>query len=348
MYEEYSVSQGMCCSRLEYKIASSPLSFSLLSPCLYPPSDKLYQLVTSILLRFVSVFGKEKHLKATVIPSVPNRAERPIVIPTHKARMDKITFPFLSLPPELQTEAVNYISNYSDLKALCLASKDLSGIATPRLYYELDLRTGVKGHASRMRQRINSLLLQPANLLFVRIIKTPTLGRKESQLMGRLLPLLRQDSLTKFRFSATSKTSFPTFMQMKFIWNHQKKLQNQKLYWHMVPALEEILEERTPNEVALLKSFTVLDIDVNNYRTHRSVNCIRDSIGRSLKFLDLSFLQKLRVCGDICGCVVLPLKTILYKRIRYPILGIRYYRSYTMLQKTRHSLFTAQSQQANS
>lgn len=40
---------------------------------------------------------------------------------------------------ELQTEAVNYLRNYSDLKALCLVSKQLSDIATARLFCELDL-----------------------------------------------------------------------------------------------------------------------------------------------------------------------------------------------------------------
>lgn len=223
-----------------------------------------------------------------------------IMIPAHTARVDKITFPFLSLPPELQTEAVNYLRNYSDLKALRLTSKQLSGIATPRLYYELDLRTGAKGHASRMRQRINSLLLHPANLLFVRILKTLSLGQEESQLMGQLLPLLKQDSLTRFKFPALSKKRFPTPTQMKFIWNHQKKLQNQKLYWHMVPSLEAVLKECGPSEVALLKSFTMLDIDAN-FQTNRSSDTMRDIMSRSLKILDLSILQKLRIWGISSG-----------------------------------------------
>lgn len=233
--------------------------------------------------------------------------------------MDEIAFPFLSLPPELQTEIMKYLSNYSDLKVLCLVSKHLSGMATPRLYNELDLRTGVKGPASRMRKRINSLLLQPTNLLFVRILKTPTLGRKYSQLMGRLLPLLRQDSLTRFEFSALSNKQFPTYMQMKFIWNHQKKLQNQNLYWHKVPVLEAILEERRPSEAALLKSFTILDIDVN-YRTHMSSDKIGDIMSRSLKILDLSILQKLRICGVPSGDVVLPLLNTLFARGSFIIL----------------------------
>ena len=83
---------------------------------------------------------------------------------THKARLDEVT---LSLPLELQTVVVNYLRNYSNLKALCLASKHISDVATPRLYYELNLRNGGNGHISRMRQRINSLRIQLTNLRFV-------------------------------------------------------------------------------------------------------------------------------------------------------------------------------------
>lgn len=231
------------------------------------------------------------------------------MIPAQIARIDKIMFLFLSLPPELQTEVLNNLRNYSDLKALRLVSKQLSGIATPLLYYELDLRTVAKGHdACRMRQRINSLLLQPENLLFVRILKTPSLGQEESQLMGQLIPLLKQDSLTRFKFSALSKKRFPTPTQMIFIWNHQKKLQNQKLYWYMAPSLEAILEERGPSEGGLVKSFTMLDIDVQyrDYRTQRSLDTIKDIISRPLKILDLSILQKLRIYGVSSGSVILP------------------------------------------
>lgn len=229
----------------------------------------------------------------------------------HTARVDKIPFPFSSLPLELQTEAVNYLRDYSDLKALRLTSKQLSGIATPRLYYEVDLRTGAKENASWMRQRINSLLLQPTNLLFVRILKTPYLGQEESQLMGQLLPLLKQDSLKRFKYLTASKKRFPTPTQMKFIWNHQKKLQNQKLYWHMVPSLEANLKECGPSEVALLKSSTMLDINVG-YHHNRSLDAMSNIMSRSLKVLDLSILQKLRIWGIHSGSVILPLLNTLF------------------------------------
>ena len=234
-----------------------------------------------------------------------------VVIVVQTTRMDKMPFPFLSLPLELQTEAVNYLREYSDLKALRLTSKQLSDIATPRLYYKVDLRTGAKENESWMRQRINSLLLQPANLLFVRILKTPCLRAEETQLLGQLLPLLKQDSLTRFKYFALSKKRFPTPTQMKFIWNHQKKLQNQKLYWHMVPSLEAILKECGPSKVALLKSFTRLEIS-DGYHTHRSSDAMTNIMSRSLKVLDLSILQKLRIWGEHSGSVILPLLTTLF------------------------------------
>ena len=49
------------------------------------------------------------------------------------------TFPFLDLPVEMQVRVVNYIAQPSDLQALCLVSRKVSGIATPRLYYEVNL-----------------------------------------------------------------------------------------------------------------------------------------------------------------------------------------------------------------
>lgn len=49
------------------------------------------------------------------------------------------------MPVELQIEVVNSISLYSDLKALCLTSKKkkFPVFATPRVNYELDLKTGL-------------------------------------------------------------------------------------------------------------------------------------------------------------------------------------------------------------
>lgn len=92
--------------------------------------------------------------------------------------MDELASPFLRLPVELQIKVLNNISLYSDLKALRMTSKELSNIATPRLYRKVDLRMSddygaIKSINQKKKDceilpRIDSLLLAPANLPFVR------------------------------------------------------------------------------------------------------------------------------------------------------------------------------------
>lgn len=149
--------------------------------------------------------------------------------------MNISTFPFLRLPVELQGEVVNNISLYSDLKALCLASKKFSDVATPRLYYKVDLKIGLdrQGIEStegtqkyyRMLRSIRYLLCKPANLRFTKVLKTgyfepgPTI-----YLMGRLLRLLRNDFLIKFSYSTRSIDYFPTPLQLHGLLSCQKHL----------------------------------------------------------------------------------------------------------------------------
>lgn len=177
---------------------------------------------------------------------------------THDA-MGRTGFWLLGLPVELWTEIFKYLSKYSDLKALRLVSKRVSDIATPRQYYEVDLKKDRTQEDVPMVVRIRTLLAGPANLRFIRILKTPPYGPESTQLMDQVLPLLRKDFLTEFSFSTTSSTRFPTPIQMKFLWARQENLQNLKLYSHMVPNLEEFLELE-PSRSALLRSFTKLDI----------------------------------------------------------------------------------------
>lgn len=139
---------------------------------------------------------------------------------TQKA-MGYTTFPFLGLPVELQVEVVNNISLYSDLRALCLTSKEVSSIATPRLYYKVDLKRnriddGAKAsRKKKLLSRIDSLLRGPANLSFIRIFQTDeTFRPKSTALMDRLMPLLREYFLIEFSYSTTSIFCFPTPSQM--------------------------------------------------------------------------------------------------------------------------------------
>lgn len=88
----------------------------------------------------------------------------------------------LGLPVELWTEIFKYLSNYSDLKALRLVSKRVSDIATPRQYYEVDLKNDRTQEDVLMVVRIKSLLAGPANLRFIRILRLPHLGQNQPNL----------------------------------------------------------------------------------------------------------------------------------------------------------------------
>lgn len=315
-----------CVSLLEHKTTSPHLHFAYsFSPPLSSISQTTLLRSSPILLHLLSVLGKGSPYATTMgtvpgeldgranptIEAIEHKADaifdHAITSATHKATMDKIAFPISSLPVELQTGIVNFLRDYSDLRALCLASKHISDIATPRLYYKLDLSNGGKCQSSQLIQRIKSLLIQPANLRFVRIIKTPLLGPEESQLMGQLLPLLQQDSLMEFKYWAISANHFPTPPQMRFIWNHQKNLQNQKLFTHMVPELDILLKERGPSQSGLLKSFTELDI---HDRTDECLLDIPRMMSWPLESLDMGVLQKLRICGLIDRVVWSSLDTL--------------------------------------
>lgn len=220
----------------------------------------------------------------------------------HKA-MDKITLPLLDLPVELWTEIFKHISNYSDLKVLRLVSKRVSDVVTPRQYYEVDLMKEVKQEDVLMVVRIKALLAGPANLRFIRILKTPSIGPQSTQLMDQVLPLLRKNFMTEFSFNTTSSTRFPTPTQMQYLWARQENLQNLKLYSHMVPNLEEVLELE-PGRSALLRSFTELDISDKfdvlplNYR---------DIMIWPLRNLDLRVLQILQLHGRVISTPILSL-----------------------------------------
>ena len=181
---------------------------------------------------------------------------------THEA-MDGIAFPFLRLPVELQVGTMEHLSNYSDLNALCLVSKHISNIATPCLYSNVDLKKEEYQDEWLIEQRIKSLLIEPASLLFVRILKTPPFGKELTQLMDQVLPLLKKDFLLEFSFSTESTRCFPTPLQMQLLWASPKNLRNLKLYSHMGPRIcpnsENSCEVEAPYSNPLLSLILVIE-----------------------------------------------------------------------------------------
>jgi hypothetical protein len=65
------------------------------------------------------------------------------ICPLEAANLSRIanTADILSLPPELQTEIVDYLTSKADLKSLCLTCKTLGAIATPLLYRNMVIST---------------------------------------------------------------------------------------------------------------------------------------------------------------------------------------------------------------
>lgn len=219
---------------------------------------------------------------------------------THEAT-DEIAFRFLHLPTELQTGIVNNVRRYSDLKALCLVSKEISDIATPRLFYKVDLKkeeteeaTTEQINSLRTIAQINSLLAKPANLLYVRILKTSVLERGVTELMGRLLPFLRTDYLTDFSYATRSRSCFPTPKQIQFLLCRQRNIQNLKFFSHMTASVDDFMKRNKPRLRALFSSFTKLDI--NDNWTGSTANTPA-TMYWPLVNLDLWVLQSLHISG---------------------------------------------------
>lgn len=180
--------------------------------------------------------------------------------------MDEITFPVLLLPTELQARIIRFVGQYSDLLALCLVSKHVSDIATPRLYFEVDL-TSINPNRT-IEKRISILLSKPANLRYVRRLTMPMLKPEATLLMDRFLRLLRIDSLTDISFSSDSVEKFPTPRQLTILWYRQKNIKNLELNSHMIPWLDRFSKKRKPGRSAILKFFSVLKITNQFHEVH--------------------------------------------------------------------------------
>lgn len=173
--------------------------------------------------------------------------------------------PFLRLPVELRREVVNHLSRPRDLKALCLTSKEICDVATPRLYHRVDLIAKCDKNLSEEQEdellsRVNSLLSAPSNLRFIRILNTGRFGLRTTDAIHDLLSWLREDALIEFNFSCSSAEHFPTGLQLQRLWRCQKNLQNFHLCSFHVPFLIDFSEKAQLPLSCLTKSVTRLEL----------------------------------------------------------------------------------------
>lgn len=207
--------------------------------------------------------------------------------------------PFLDLPVEMQVEIVNYITQPSDLQALCLICKEVSDIATPRLYHRIDLnptnilQAKISGSVIQTALgRIRALLRASHNLKFVRILRTAVPGSRIAEAMDGVLPKLRKDYLLEFTGSASGKKDFPTRKQLHFLWSTQRNLRNLLLTPQYLGILEDFLTQKQLQPSQLLSSVTKLALHPKKDSAAPETVC-RGLMHWSQENLDLSQLRTL-------------------------------------------------------
>ncbi|MCJ1349811.1 hypothetical protein MMC31_008052 [Peltigera leucophlebia] len=175
----------------------------------------------------------------------------------------------MHLPTELQAEIINQVriqdftnqdyddgeDGYSTLRSLCLVSKHLSDIATRCLYYHVRFYHTFLS----IEDKIDSLLIQPANLKFIRVLE---MDRKmpydESLQIYQFLGHLPKDSLEEIHYTPYTFKEFPFHLVIEFLWHHQKNIRNLRLITYMVQWLMDFSQKEGHSDI--LKFFTYLDI----------------------------------------------------------------------------------------
>lgn len=165
---------------------------------------------------------------------------------------------FLALSREVQLMIIEYTTRPTDLKALCLVSKELLAISTPALYRQVDLTpqeitsdedfSNSNPISSLQVNRLKSLLQNKNNLSFIRVLITSKCDIFLSSLLDELLENLRENQLVELHYGKRGLTAahynencFPNMEQMKRIWTHQRRLQTLHST-HLLTFFEAFLE----------------------------------------------------------------------------------------------------------
>lgn len=214
-------------------------------------------------------------------------------------------FRFLGLPVEIRCEVVDHLSGPSDIKALCLVSKEICNIATPRLYNRVDLYpksdpNDLEEEEAKMLARVISLLSATSNLRFIRILNTGRFGESTTEAIDALLPQLQENALTDFNFSDDKTNMFPTRRQLRLLWSRQKNLQNMQLTTDHFPYPIDPFNETQEFPIYLPKSVTRLGL-TNNYWQFSPYG---DAMLDPLMFTDMFRLRCLTLNGPLTSKVV--------------------------------------------
>lgn len=107
---------------------------------------------------------------------------------------------FLDIPPELQTEMVRYIKSRNDLKALCLVCRQLHALATPRLYYKINLPIKLVNDTLRRSLNSRNAAMKHTRRLFIyeRDLTYPYEHAKHQHNLAHLLQSFPDNTLEEF------------------------------------------------------------------------------------------------------------------------------------------------------
>ena len=218
---------------------------------------------------------------------------------------------FLAASIEVQVMIFKYITRPTDLKALCLVSKDIYALAIPALYYQVDLTprklthdenyNGLDPISSEQIQRVQSLLSKKQNISYIRILITSECGSVMTDMLSEVLENLGENQLFKLyygnrgllstnRFLHHTENCFPTLEQMELIWARQGNLQT--FYSRHIPALLNVLETNTLEATAIARPIKELILIEERPNT-----ATYDSITWPLRNVYVPALRKLWLAG---------------------------------------------------
>lgn len=204
-----------------------------------------------------------------------------------KSRRMPSVFPFLSLPRELQFLVVSYITCHTDLRSLCLVSKEISEISTPSLYHDLTLLD----QESTLLARLKSLMISRKGIRSVRTLTTGICCWEAAMLLGQLLLRLRPDFLVRFSFYPQGGSNyFPSAEQLQYVFLHQGRVQN-LIYsdLEMLPILTDF-QLKYKDRPRFLDAITELELKCG---LEGSSSLYQPPLG----WIDISRLQKLKIIG---------------------------------------------------
>lgn len=216
---------------------------------------------------------------------------------------------FIGLAIELQLMIMGFITRPTDLKVLRLVCKHISTIATPALYYTVDLRPReINTSGSRLDlqeeqlARLKSLILGKQNLGHTRILMISEYDWYMGNILDiSLMPKFEDNCFIEFYYGSNHISSayghypplfgnFPDTRQMELLWSRQQNIQT--FHSTHICTMLRFMRKNPQKAKAILKSVNELILVQKHRRGQRT-----DLITWPLENFAMSTLRKLTILG---------------------------------------------------